>query len=568
VYSRNEARPYGATGRRAIAALLLLFAAMASVSVGLSLAAAGGSADRARQAAIVAAVALLSFLVICALIATTRRQVAHMRRLFESASDFVVVLGEGGCRYASRSLAVMVGLPERELSAAGLERVVHEEDRALLAGAYATGGPREFRLRVCSAAGEWRTLEVKCNDMRTDRQLRGVVLTARDMTDRVSLEAELKAQTRRDGFAGQLSEALEMADEEDAVCSVVERAMQQVSEHTPMELLLSDSSRANMSRAAGSPTAEAPGCAVKSPFSCVAVRRGTAVVFESSDTLNACPQLRGRATGACSAVCVPVSFMGRSLGVLHTTGRDGEPLASEQIARLKTLAAQAGARIGTVRAFERTQLQASTDGLTGLTNRRSAETRMREMLAGGHLFALALADLDKFKQLNDTHGHEAGDRALRHFAQTTQDILRENDLVARWGGEEFVIVLPELDRVQAVNVLERVRLGLVRNNDGDSPVFTASFGVADSNQTENLEQLVNIADTGLYEAKQQGRDRVVVGEGTDDALAPQAATPLAVPEPAAGEVEPEVKVTRRRGRPSLHQAVDEEEPQPSGREIR
>ena len=541
---------------------------MASVSVGLSLAAAGGSADRARQAAIVAAVALLSFLVICALIATTRRQVAHMRRLFESASDFVVVLGEGGCRYASRSLAVMVGLPERELSAAGLERVVHEEDRALLAGAYATGGPREFRLRVRSAAGEWRTLEVKCNDMRTDRQLRGVVLTARDMTDRVSLEAELKAQTRRDGFAGQLSEALEMADEEDAVCSVVERAMQQVSEHTPMELLLSDSSRANMGRAAANPTAEAPGCAVKSPFSCVAVRRGTAVVFESSETLNACPQLRRRATGACSAVCVPVSFMGRSLGVLHTTARDGEPLASEQIARLKTLAAQAGARIGTVRAFERTQLQASTDGLTGLTNRRSAESRMREMLAGGHLFALALADLDNFKQLNDTHGHEAGDRALRHFAQITQDILRENDLVARWGGEEFVIVLPELDRVQAVNVLERVRLGLVRNNDGDSPVFTASFGVADSNQTENLEQLVHIADTGLYEAKQQGRDRVVVGESTGDAPAPPAASPLAVPELGSGEVEPEVKVTRRRGRPSIHQAVDEEEPQPSGREIR
>ena len=100
-------------------------------------------------------------------------------------------------------------------------------------------------------------------------------------------------------------------------------------------------------------------------------------MFDSSQDLNACPHLRGRASGACSAVCVPVSFMGRALGVLHTTGPAGTPLPAEKIAQLTTLAGQAGARIGTVRAFEKTQLQASTDGLTGLVNRRTLEKKLR-----------------------------------------------------------------------------------------------------------------------------------------------------------------------------------------------
>ena len=179
-------------------------------------------------------------------------------------------------------------------------------------------------------------------------------MNARDTTDRVRLERELTAQAQRDSFGSKLAEALEMADEVEDAYEVVERAMVETSEATPMELLLSDSSRTSLARVATSTTAGAPGCPVKSPFSCVAVRRGSAVVFESSEALNACPKLRDRPDGPCSAVCVPVSFMGRSLGVLHATGPNGKPLDGEAIAQLTTLAAQAGARIGTVRAFEKT----------------------------------------------------------------------------------------------------------------------------------------------------------------------------------------------------------------------
>ena len=137
-----------------------------------------------------------------------------------------------------------------------------------------------------------------------------------------------------------------------------------------------------------------------------------------------------------------------------------------------------------MRAFAKTQLQASTDGLTGLVNRRTAEQQLRGMIQNQHPFAVAIADLDKFKQLNDTHGHEAGDRALRLFAQTATQALRDHDLIARWGGEEFVIVLPELDRFQAVSVLDRIRHDLAAAHSGGTATYTASFGVTDSGQSQ------------------------------------------------------------------------------------
>ncbi len=455
---------------------------------------------------------LLSLLLAWALVATTRRQTAHFRSLVTSSTDLVLVLSDGRCRYASGSVAQLVGRSQSELLENGFVHFVHDDDNDALREAERSGQGK-LVVRMRNAAGEWRHLEANVTDLRHDRHVRGVVLNARDITDRVRLEQELTVQAQRDNFGSQLVEALEMADEEDATYDVIRRAMQEISAATPMELLVSDSSRAHLEQAAVNPVAGAPSCPVESPFSCVAVRRGNPVVFESSEALNACPKLRDRPGGPCSAVCVPISFMGRSLGVLHASGPVGAPLDAEQVTQLTTLATQAGARIGTVRAFERTQLQASTDGLTGLINRRTLETHLRTLLREGTPFALAVADLDHFKQLNDTHGHEAGDRSLRVFSQATLQVLRDVDLVARWGGEEFVIAMPNIDCEQAVVVLERVRSNLALAHQGGHAPFTASFGVTDSSRGETLQELIQLADVGLYMSKTAGRDRISVADG-------------------------------------------------------
>jgi len=461
---------------------------------------------------------LASIFLAWALITTTRRQTAHFRSLVTSSTDLVLVLAHDGCRHASASVERLTGHTQADLYGEGFFEFVHEDDREALR---ATQGPEPatrlvYRLRT--PAGEWRHLEAHLTDLRGDSNIRGIVVNARDITERVRLEQQLTRQAQRDTFGSQLVEALEMADEESSAYDVVRRAMVEISPDTPMELLLSDSSRAHLEQTAVHPAAGAPACPVESPYSCVAVRRGNPVVFESSEALNACPKLRDRATGPCSAVCVPISFMGRSLGVLHATNGVGVPPTPEQVAQLTTLATQAGTRIGTVRAFEKTQLQAQTDGLTGLINRRTLESELRALTRDQRPFALALADLDHFKKLNDTHGHEEGDRSLRLFSHVVEQVLRDGDLVARWGGEEFLIALPDADSEAAVQVMERVRAELERALKGGRVQFTASFGVTDSSCAETLQELIQLADLGLYQAKAAGRDQVMLGER--DGLAP------------------------------------------------
>ena len=457
---------------------------------------------------------VVSVLLGMALVATSRRQAAHFRSLVTASTDLVVVLAEGRCAYTSSSVERLAGRSRADLHGRGLFESIHDDDRERVAGAESQNASKVvFRMR--SASGDWRYLEGNVTDLRGDRHVRGVVINARDVTERVLLEQELTRQAQRDNFGSQLVEALEMADDEPGTYEVVTRAMAEISTTAPMELLLSDSSRAHLEVAAVNPGAGGPGCPVESPFSCVAVRRGSAVVFESSETLNACPKLRDRAGGACSAVCVPISFMGRSLGVLHATGPDGVTPDAEQVTRLTTLATQAGSRIGTVRAFERTQLQAQTDGLTGLINRRTLEEALRRLMKDETPFALALVDLDRFKLVNDTHGHEAGDRSLRTFAHVVKTVLREDDLVARWGGEEFLIALPHSNAEQAVEVMERIRVALADVVRGGHVVFTASFGVTDSTRAGSLRELIQLADFGLYAAKAGGRDRISIGGPVD-----------------------------------------------------
>src|SRR5262249_11944419 len=167
-----------------------------------------------------------------------------------------------------------------------------------------------------------------------------------------------------------------------------------------------------------------PGCPVASPDECVAARRAQTQVFPDSENLDACPMLRGREHGRCSGVCVPVSIMGRTVGVLHSVGAPGAPMDDEQVQRLQTIANFSGNRLGMLRVMAETHLQAATDGLTGLVNRRSLENSLRHMANEGTEYTFVMADLDHFKQLNDSHGHETGDRALRVFADTLRKELR------------------------------------------------------------------------------------------------------------------------------------------------
>ena len=160
---------------------------------------------------------------------------------------------------------------------------------------------------------------------------------------------------------------------------------------------------------------------------------------------------------------------------------------------------------------------ALTDALTGLPNRRAIEDWATRQLSGaaryGFSFWAVMADLDHFKNVNDTHGHEAGDAVLKRFAEILKANSRKSDICGRIGGEEFLFALTHTNAENAKIVTERIRCQLEETNfdfDGTSLTVTASFGVAgfEGSQAPNLGQLISKADAALYSAKRLGRNRV------------------------------------------------------------
>ncbi len=158
---------------------------------------------------------------------------------------------------------------------------------------------------------------------------------------------------------------------------------------------------------------------------------------------------------------------------------------------------------------------ARTDELTGLSNRRDMQHRLNEEYSryrrSGHHFSIALIDLDLFKHINDDYGHDAGDDVLRRFSGLMQTVIRQTDVAARWGGEEFLILLPDTSLLQALTLAERLR-SEVANAEftfaGKRLPITISAGICSIAKADSVNELLKQADIHLYNAKEDGRNRI------------------------------------------------------------
>jgi len=199
----------------------------------------------------------------------------------------------------------------------------------------------------------------------------------------------------------------------------------------------------------------------------------------------------------------------------------GDRFDQEQRMSANSLASHATIALENARLHRIVERQALVDGLTGIANRRQCEESLASEIAQadrlGTPLTLVLADLDDFKAVNDIHGHAVGDDVLREFAAVLKTTLRDSDLAGRWGGEEFLLLLPGADAEGGANLAERVRAGLAERSflgrDGEVVTVTCSFGVAQLSAGATDRELFAAADQGLYRAKREGKNRVEVEAG-------------------------------------------------------
>lgn len=219
-----------------------------------------------------------------------------------------------------------------------------------------------------------------------------------------------------------------------------------------------------------------------------------------------------------SIIIAPLILDDQALGALILSASNRSAFTQDDLRLLESFAATISAAINNSLLHSRMQRLAITDSVTNLYNRRGfyelARREIERARRFGHSLSVIMMDLDQLKSVNDTYGHAVGDQVLRTLADRLSQHVREFDILCRYGGDEFALLLPETDLFMASSVAERLRSSIADepiNTDGGSVPITISLGVTKAtSNTSNLEELLKSADRALYAAKQSGRNRLEI----------------------------------------------------------
>jgi len=338
------------------------------------------------------------------------------------------------------------------------------------------------------------------------------------------LVAQLEESNRQNGVLSEMREFLLACATLGEIGPVVARSLNVLLPNLQGAIFLLSPSRTDLEMAArwgGYPTALDD--TLFAPDACWALRRGMAHVVEDAHAGLVCPHLRHASPHGYA--CLPLMARGEVLGLLHVRypGDADSGDATKTLAIVRELASTVtevlSLSIWNIRLRESLSDQAIRDSLTGLYNRAFMEDALqREIYRAGRSrgqVGVIMVDVDRFKRFNDTYGHEAGDLVLAELATLLKWRLRKGDVVCRYGGEEFVLVLPDSnqhDTVERASQLRESIRGLRLSYGGhDLGTVAVSMGVAVYPESgSKCADLMRAVDVALYQAKQQGRDRVVV----------------------------------------------------------
>jgi len=225
-----------------------------------------------------------------------------------------------------------------------------------------------------------------------------------------------------------------------------------------------------------------------------------------------------------AVLCIPITYGETLLGVLNVESRQESAFSPQDVLIMNTLADLLATALHNAFVFQKLQQQSITDGLTGIKTRRffweALSSEWKRASRSGRSFSVVLVDLDKFKEVNDTLGHLEGDLVLARVGRLLEQRCRQSNVVARYGGDEFIILMPETGVEQAQALAERLRLWLAQDAMLVEHKITGSFGVASfPGHGFSAEDIIRVADAGMYVSKHAGGNRVSMaeefGEGED-----------------------------------------------------
>jgi diguanylate cyclase (GGDEF)-like protein len=237
-------------------------------------------------------------------------------------------------------------------------------------------------------------------------------------------------------------------------------------------------------------------------------------------------QLAGVLPESRAVLCLPISYGESLLGVLNVESRDENAFAPQDVLILNTLADLLATALHNSFVFQKLQQQSITDGLTGIKTRRffweALSSEWKRASRSGRPFSVVLVDLDKFKEVNDTLGHLEGDLVLARVGRLLEQKCRQSNVVARYGGDEFIILMPETGIEQAQVLAERLRLWVATDATLEEHHITGSFGVASFPiHGFSMEDLIRVADAGMYVSKHAGGNQVSTSDAFGESSAMQ-----------------------------------------------
>lgn len=331
-----------------------------------------------------------------------------------------------------------------------------------------------------------------------------------------ALTGEMRAESRRRAFGEELDQALAQAETEADVLATIEQGLQRLDPDRPVELHVVDPHRPVLVLAFSSFQEVRPPSPV-SPWDSEAARTGKVITYDTTSRLDTCSHLASRVDEPTSAICVPVTAMGRILGVLYALGPNNSEPTTSVVDALTMVANRAGSHIAVVRSFAAGHPR-PTDPLTGLPNEYSTETEIRSLVESLTPFTIAIGAIDNFEELLEQEERTVSDDAVVLFASILDDATRPEDTVGRLSDEELIVVFPDTAPTDAIRVVERVRENLALHFAATAGRnFTASFGMADSSSGSSIEQIIENARDALTDAQAVGCNRVIVTEVTTEA---------------------------------------------------